>query len=246
MAKLAMDHAPLRRRRPLVRPRRTARAGRRLGRLGARHAGPGARGFRRRLAALRASAGELRFQRAGHLSLRRAALDRRAGGRQAALDPPRAGPWRHHHVRHRLSGPDRRRRRPAPGRAPAAGAALGVQLPQGPCLGQRHHHRPDARQPEQRWLAVAGPIDIQAPVCSLGVLASDGRAAERRAPICAPIPADAAVWAERLEASGSEGAQARGALAWRWAPARCAGTTTARPRPSARPCRRPWPRRLPM
>jgi hypothetical protein len=56
----------------------------------------------------------------------------------------------------------------------------------------------NVRQPEQRWLAVAGPIDIQAPVCSLGVLRLMDGPLRPRAYLRAD-PADAAVWAERLE-----------------------------------------------
>jgi Glycosyltransferase family 9 (heptosyltransferase)/Tetratricopeptide repeat len=56
----------------------------------------------------------------------------------------------------------------------------------------------NVRQPEQRWLAVAGPIDIQAPVCSLGVLRLMDGPPEPRAYLRAD-PADAAVWADRLE-----------------------------------------------
>ncbi|HEY5008983.1 MAG TPA: tetratricopeptide repeat protein [Caulobacteraceae bacterium] len=64
------------------------------------------------------------------------------------------------------------------------------------------------RQPEQRWLAVAGPIDIQAPVCSLGVLRMmDGPPAPRA--YLRADPADAAVWAERLQALQPKAPQTR-------------------------------------
>ena len=63
-------------------------------------------------------------------------------------------------------------------------------------------------QPEQRWLAVAGPIDLQAPVCSLGVLrCMDGPPTPRvwlRAD-----PADAAAWAERLAALAPKAPRSR-------------------------------------
>ena len=65
-----------------------------------------------------------------------------------------------------------------------------------------------ARQPEQRWLAVAGSIDLQAPVCSLGVLRlMDGPPAPRA--YLRADPADAAVWAERLEALAPKAPRAR-------------------------------------
>ncbi|HEX4198469.1 MAG TPA: glycosyltransferase family 9 protein [Caulobacteraceae bacterium] len=55
----------------------------------------------------------------------------------------------------------------------------------------------NGRQPEQRWAAVAGPIDLQAPVCSLGVLRMmDGPPAPRA--YLRADPADVGVWAERL------------------------------------------------
>jgi len=55
------------------------------------------------------------------------------------------------------------------------------------------------RQPEQRWLQAAGPLDLQAPVCSLGALRlADGVPA---APgYLAADPTDVDRWAERLDA----------------------------------------------
>jgi Flp pilus assembly protein TadD len=55
------------------------------------------------------------------------------------------------------------------------------------------------RQPEQRWLAPAGPLDLQAPVCSLGALRlSEG--APRSSAYLVADPQDVGRWAERLEA----------------------------------------------
>jgi hypothetical protein len=65
-----------------------------------------------------------------------------------------------------------------------------------------------ARQPEQRWLALAGPIDIQAPVCSLGVLRFMDGPPGPRAYLSAD-PVDAAAWAERLEALSPKMARSR-------------------------------------
>jgi tetratricopeptide (TPR) repeat protein len=65
-----------------------------------------------------------------------------------------------------------------------------------------------ARQPEQRWLPLAGPIDIQAPVCSLGVLRFMDGPPEPRAYLSAD-PVDAAAWAERLEALSPKTARSR-------------------------------------
>ncbi len=64
------------------------------------------------------------------------------------------------------------------------------------------------RQPEQRWLAVAGPIDVQAPVCSLGVLRLKEGPPEPRAYLRA-APVDTAVWAERLQALSPKAPRAR-------------------------------------
>lgn len=67
---------------------------------------------------------------------------------------------------------------------------------------------PAARQPEQRWLAVAGPIDIQAPVCSLGVLRLMNGPPKPRAYLRAD-PVDIAIWAERLQALSPKAPRAR-------------------------------------
>ncbi|HLI65634.1 MAG TPA: tetratricopeptide repeat protein [Caulobacteraceae bacterium] len=54
-------------------------------------------------------------------------------------------------------------------------------------------------QPEQRWLAAAGPIDIQAPMCSLGALRlTDGPPTP--AAYLSADPDDVAVWKARLDA----------------------------------------------
>ena len=67
---------------------------------------------------------------------------------------------------------------------------------------------PVALQPEQRWLAVAGPIDLQAPVCSLGALRLMDGPPPPRAYLRAD-PADTAVWAERLETLSPKAPRAR-------------------------------------
>jgi tetratricopeptide (TPR) repeat protein len=64
------------------------------------------------------------------------------------------------------------------------------------------------RQPEQRWLAAAGPLDLQAPICSLGAL----RLADGVAPTggyLAADPRDVARWSERLAALAGPGKPAR-------------------------------------
>jgi hypothetical protein len=64
------------------------------------------------------------------------------------------------------------------------------------------------RQPEPRWLAAAGPLDLQAPICSLGAL----RLADGVAPTGAYLaadPRDVARWSERLEALAGPGGPPR-------------------------------------
>jgi Flp pilus assembly protein TadD len=56
-----------------------------------------------------------------------------------------------------------------------------------------------AAQPEQPYLRVSGPIDVQAPMCSLGVLRMMDGPPAPRAYLNAP-PAEIARWAERLQA----------------------------------------------
>jgi len=55
------------------------------------------------------------------------------------------------------------------------------------------------RQPEQRWLALAGPIDFQAPVCSLGALRL-GKGVPKIDAYLRADPDDVQTWARRLEA----------------------------------------------
>ncbi|MFI4936145.1 MAG: glycosyltransferase family 9 protein [Caulobacterales bacterium] len=64
------------------------------------------------------------------------------------------------------------------------------------------------RQPEQPWLAAAGPFDLQAPICSLGALRLAGGVAPV-APYLRADPADVARWAERLRALAPVGAGTR-------------------------------------
>jgi Flp pilus assembly protein TadD len=62
------------------------------------------------------------------------------------------------------------------------------------------------RQPEQRWLQAAGPLDLQAPVCSLGALRLAGGVPPTNAYLTAD-PRDVARWAERLGALATPGAR---------------------------------------
>jgi Flp pilus assembly protein TadD len=56
-----------------------------------------------------------------------------------------------------------------------------------------------ARQPPQDWMAAAGPLDLQAPICSLGALRLADGVPPTAAYLAAP-PRDVALWTERLEA----------------------------------------------
>jgi hypothetical protein len=61
-------------------------------------------------------------------------------------------------------------------------------------------------QPDQPWLAAAGPIDFQAPACSLGALRlADGPPAPRA--YLKADPRDVAVWSERLDVLCRPGAR---------------------------------------
>jgi hypothetical protein len=56
-----------------------------------------------------------------------------------------------------------------------------------------------AAQPPQRWLQAAGPLDLHAPICSLGALRLTGGVAPLPGYLI-PDAADVASWAERLDA----------------------------------------------
>jgi tetratricopeptide (TPR) repeat protein len=92
--------------------------------------------------------------------------------------------------------------------APPLARLMAVNFPKARVWSSLTTTGPQARQPEQRWLAVAGPIDIQAPVCSLGVLRLMDGPPEPRAYLRAD-PADAAVWTDRLQALQPKAPRAR-------------------------------------